>query len=180
MIKAEFDAAKAIEAILYIVSVAPVPDVYHIGKILYFADRIHLENYGRLITGDSYIAMKNGSVASGTYDILKIARGDKSPCCPVGCSPDHIKASLMVLCRQDKGAHRVISKRAPDMDFFSRSDIECLQTAVENYGDMTFEQLNAISHDDVWKVLGHNSVIPLELIAKHCKDSKNLIDYLSG
>ncbi len=34
------------------------------------------ESFGRLITGDHYNAMKDGPVASNTYDIIKIARGD--------------------------------------------------------------------------------------------------------
>ncbi len=42
--------------------------------MMYFADRLHLERYGRFICGDSYVAMKNGPVPSFTYDILKARR----------------------------------------------------------------------------------------------------------
>jgi hypothetical protein len=43
MLKTRFDAEKALEAILYVASKAPIPDIYHVGKILWFADRVHLE-----------------------------------------------------------------------------------------------------------------------------------------
>ncbi len=77
MLKIRFDSEKALEAILYVASKAPVPDIYHVGKILYYADRAHLERYGRLITGDEYKAMieqnggKNvGSISGKTSFIL--------------------------------------------------------------------------------------------------------------
>lgn len=178
MLKTRFDSEKAIEAILFVTSIAPIPDLYHVGKILYFADRIHLEDFGRLITGDNYIAMKNGPVASGTYDILKVARGDQGQRCPSGCSTDHVKASLGVLPKLN--SNKVIGKRAPDMDFFSKSDISCIEKAVEQYGNMTFDELNDISHDDVWKSADRNNEIPLEVIASHCKDGEQLIAYLRG
>lgn len=178
MLKTRFDSEKAIEAILFVTSIAPIPDLYHVGKILYFADRLHLEDFGRLITSDSYIAMKNGPVASGTYDILKIARGDPGQRCPSGCSIDHVQASLGVLPKHD--SNRVIAKRTPNMDFFSKSDISCIQKAVEQYGNMTFDELNDISHDEVWKSADRNNEIPLEVIASHCKDGEQLIAYLRG
>ncbi|WP_255566960.1 MULTISPECIES: Panacea domain-containing protein [unclassified Photorhabdus] len=76
MLSARFDSEKAIESILYVASTAPISDIYHVGKILYFADRLHLERYGRLITGDNHLAMKDGPVAENAYDIIKVARGD--------------------------------------------------------------------------------------------------------
>ncbi|MCW7083120.1 Panacea domain-containing protein [Escherichia coli] len=72
MLNVRFDSEKALEAILYVASKAPIPDIYHVGKILYYADRFHLESFGRLITGDHYNAMKDGPVASNTYDIIKL------------------------------------------------------------------------------------------------------------
>jgi len=35
---------------------------------------MHLERYGRLIFGDTYIAMKHGRVPPGVYDMRKDAR----------------------------------------------------------------------------------------------------------
>ncbi len=44
-----FDREKAIEVIKYLAKYAPNPGIYWIGKILYFADLLHLQKYGRLM-----------------------------------------------------------------------------------------------------------------------------------
>ena len=72
----EFNAEKAIEVILYIAEHIKEPTFHTVSKVLYFADKEHLEKYGRFICGDSYIAMRRGPVPSGVYDLLKLARGD--------------------------------------------------------------------------------------------------------
>lgn len=176
MLTVRFDSEKAIEAILYIASKAPIPDLYHVGKIIYFADRLHLERYGRLITNDRYIAMKNGPVASNTYDIIKGVRGDGrfSGCCDLS----HARASFSVGSLGDPNA--ITPKRHVDEDIFSDSDIACIEQAIAEYGSMSFGQLNDISHDEVWMSADLNNEIPLETIAKNCKDSELLLSYLSG
>jgi len=42
-------------------------------KLLYYADRESLDALGRPITGDRYVAMRNGPVLSHVYDLLKRA-----------------------------------------------------------------------------------------------------------
>jgi hypothetical protein len=41
-------------------------------KFIWLADRYFIRNYGRMITGDDYYALKNGPVASGTRNILEL------------------------------------------------------------------------------------------------------------
>jgi len=175
MLSMRFDSEKAIEAILYIATNAPIPDLYHVGKILYYADRIHLEQFGRLIAGDSYIAMKDGPVASATYDILKKVRGDGCHC-PDGCDVEHAKASFHV--GKADQAHRIMPKRDVDLDVFSTSDIRCIDEAIKRYGNMSYGQLREISHDDVWNSADLNGEISLEQIALACRDGEILLQYL--
>ncbi|WP_182056504.1 Panacea domain-containing protein [Pantoea sp. ME81] len=177
MLKTRFDSEKALEAILYVASKAPIPDLYHVGKLMYFADRKHLERYGRLITGDNYKAMKNGPVASGAYDLLKLARGDVGQRCPAGCTPEIVRESLVV---SSGGDHAVNVKRDFNADFLSKSDIICLDEAIAEYGTLTFGELNDISHDDVWRSASRNDEIPLEVIAAHSKNGQDLLEYLHG
>ena len=42
---------------------------------MFFADKEHLLDYGRPITGDSYVAMEHGPVPTSTRDILKFDSG---------------------------------------------------------------------------------------------------------
>ncbi|WP_345996159.1 Panacea domain-containing protein [Sodalis praecaptivus] len=175
MLITRFDSEKALEAILYVAAKAPIPDIYHVGKILYFADRAHLDRYGRLITGDSYSAMKDGPVASNTYDIIKIARGD-GRYVPNGCNADVIRQSLFVA--DCGGEHKIQALREPDEDALSDSDIACIDEALAFYGNMSFRQIREISHDVVWESANENGDIPLETIASNSSDPDKLIGYL--
>lgn len=42
-------------------------------KLVYFSDRYHLRRYGRPITGDEYLAMPYGPVASGAKDLAEMS-----------------------------------------------------------------------------------------------------------
>ena len=72
----KFDKTKALNALLYVANRVQRKDFHKIFKIIYFADRQHLAEWGRPITGDTYIAMDAGPVPSRMYDMLKIVRGD--------------------------------------------------------------------------------------------------------
>lgn len=178
MLNVRFDSEKALEAILYVASKAPIADLYHVGKILYFADCAHLEQYGRMICGDTYHAMKDGPVASGTFDLLKIARGD-GQYIPAGITAQKIQSSL----RFD-GWRIVQPKREADEDFFSDSDIACIDAAIEKYGEMSFEEIREISHDGAWNAAWstskRNAVMSLELIAAQRENSELLLSYLNS
>ncbi|MDR0305893.1 MAG: SocA family protein [Chitinispirillales bacterium] len=39
-------------------------------KLIYFADKLHLINYGRTITGDNYVAMRHGPAGSMVLDVI--------------------------------------------------------------------------------------------------------------
>ena len=162
-----FDAEKAVEVILYIAKKAPIPDFYHIGKILYFADKDHLQKYGRFICGDSYVAMKFGPVPSGTYDILKYVKG-------VGyaCPMERAVNSFAV----DNYTVRPI--RNPDLDLFSESNIECLDIAIENYGPLTFDKLKRKSHDKVFRSVDENDFMQIENIAATLPNRDQIIEHL--
>ncbi|WP_312924963.1 Panacea domain-containing protein [Atlantibacter hermannii] len=175
MLKIRFDSEKALEAILYVASKAPNPDLYHVGKILYFADRAHLERYGRLITGDEYKAMKDGPVAENTYDIIKIAQG-KGRFIPNGIEVEDIKSALRVY--EKPGKYRVEPLRAFNENVFSDSDLMCIDYAIEKIGSLSFGQIRDLSHDEVWQSANENEEIPLEVIASSCKDGDKLVSYL--
>src|SRR5258706_3597172 len=154
-----FDPEKAIEVILYISKQAPIPDIIHVCKILYFADKFHLEEYGRFICGDAYIAMTNGPVPSGTYNLINTVRGaSQSP------YSDHAQNSFAV----DKWT--VCPLREVIEDLFSTSDIECLERAIVEYGDLDVGRLIDISHDAAYNAADINGEIPIEAIAATLRD----------
>lgn len=165
-IKYRFNKPKAIEVLLYITG--KYRDMYHALKILYFADKEHLEKYGRLICGDSYVAMEHGPVPSGTYDLIKSTRGQ-------GVYPSDTDIEQII--KLDN--NNIIPQREPRTQMLSESDIECLDEAISIYGPMSFEDLKNISHNEPsYKAAGENDFIPLEEIIKQFDDSEDLLEYL--
>ena len=164
----KFDAEKAIETILYIANCAPNPDIYHVLKIMYFADKEHLEKYARFICNDTYIAMNNGPVPSGAYDIIKHVRGDGYH----PCVDEHAGKSFEV---HKKPENIIVPLRNPDLDCLSESDKECLNNAINQYGHLSFNNLKEISHDKAFSTADENDEIPIEAIAATLKDGDLLI-----
>jgi len=160
----QFNQTKAIEVILYIISKAPVPNLYGICKLLYLADKASLEKYGRFIFGESYVAMEEGSVPSNAYNLLK------NPTNALKREGNHFKAS-----------------RTPELDYLSRTDIECLDKTLEEFGGRnSWTKRKTACHDAAWEIAwdkrgsSQSYPISIENIAELFEKSDELIDYLSN
>ena len=167
----DFDPEKATEAILYVASKLPEKNAtfYIILKILYLADKMHLSNYGRFISGDSYSAMKHGPVPSGAYDIIKYVRGDGYFCI------DHARNSFSV----NLDTNYVLPLRNVDKDLFSESDLQCLDKMIVDHGSKTFSDIRAISHDAAWDNAGDNEMMSLKDIVQTLPNADDLLNHLS-
>lgn len=165
----KFNIEKALEVILYIAENAPVADVYHICKVIYFADRYHLEEYGRQICNDTYYAMKHGPVPSNVYKMLTEVRNNKE---------DLSVFASDIFSVEGKPSHNVKALRSSNLKRLSTSDIEALDKAILDYGKMSFDQLQEISHDQAWESADINDVISLEAIAESLPSGLDLIQHL--
>lgn len=163
-----FDPEKALNLVLYVAREVPLATFHTISKVIYFADKLHLQRYGRLICGDSYVAMKHGPVPSEIYDMMKDVRGD-------GFS-EHWQTAREAF--QVKGKATVVPSKAPDLDVFSDSDLECLAESIKTYGHLDFARLTELSHDAAWKATDDNDMIDLEQIAATLPDGPALIQHL--
>ncbi|HEX9828486.1 MAG TPA: Panacea domain-containing protein [Flavobacteriaceae bacterium] len=165
-----FDSQKSLEVLLYIVTKLKKPGIYNTLKMLYFADLLHLEDYGRFICGDSYVAMKNGPVPSNSYDILKYVRGDGSN------NFEFIGAEKALSIE----GNEISAKRSPDCLIFSESEIECLDSTIKKYGHLTFGDLRKKSHDKNFESANKNDFIEIEEIIKNTPKGKKLLDHLKN
>jgi len=122
---------------LFVVTRLPTPaNVYNVLKCLYYADRKHLQEYGRQIYGDTFYALEYGPVPSGAYDIVKYISGRakwdlKFP-----------EALGLLEARGD----RLAARGEPDTELLSRSDMACLLEAARKYGSMSFRRLKKLSY----------------------------------
>ena len=163
-----WDREKTIEVLLYIA--AQTNNLYKVLKVLYFADKDHLARYGRLICGDSYVAMRLGPVPSGAYDLIKDARGE-------GCRFPDIDVTEAFVVRDGR---EIVPRRKADAELLSESDVECLDAAIERCRHLSFGQLKRLSHDDAYRAADENDFIPLEAIIKTLPNSDALLDYVRG
>lgn len=104
-------------------------------KLLFFADRYHLRKYARLVTNDDYIAMKLGPVSSGTKDII-----DSNS---AFIDPDIIDYSTKYL---QKKENDIASINDIDFDVFSKSDIEALTFAWNEFSTYSPYALKDLTH----------------------------------
>jgi len=112
----EFEPEKALVATAYLANRSG-ETMYTILKMVYVADCIHLERYGRPITGDRFIAMKEGACPSKIYDSMKVLRGD--------ANHNYLPESEHYL-EVDPTTYDVVVKDMPSLDALSASEIECL------------------------------------------------------
>ncbi len=105
-------------------------------KLVYFADRQHLRKYGRPVTNDTYFAMKFGPVASACLNLLN----EKEEF----TAPEENEYRSQFLCRD--GDYDFSSISAVDTRVLSRSDVEALEFAWENYRHLDQFQLADETH----------------------------------
>lgn len=167
-VKFTVDEDKALEVIVYLSKLLKNSTFFSVGKLLYFADKLSLERYGRFICQDTYAAMENGPVPSAVYDIMKTARDEKRYAHDFQVIP----------------THTIIPQRNADLDFFSESDLECLNDALASYGHMSYGELRDAAHDAAWdkaysaRGTAKRSIMAVEDIARMFDDGDDLVDYL--
>ena len=136
MAKANFDQRKALHAMLFVMTHLPKPaNVYNVLKCLYYADRKHLQEYGRQIYGDTFYALEHGPVPSAAYEIVKYANGRAK-------FDLQFPEAFELLEVND---HYLSARGAVETDLLSRSDMACLMDAARKYGRMSFGRLKKLS-----------------------------------
>lgn len=170
-ISSNFDPEKAVEAILYVAArVSHEPGFHRISKILYFADLMHLEDFGRQICGDVYVAMKHGPVPSRIYDMMKSSKGHE-------CSElrGYVVGSFEI-----RNKIQVHPLRAVDLSALSSSEIRCLDKSIQENAHLSFGELTRKSHDYAWNSSDENDAIALESMIDMLPSSALLKDLLSS
>ena len=165
----DFDAQKALETLLYVTKKLPSHNKYWVFKAIYFADKRHLQRYGRFVYGDQYVAMRLGPVPSGARDFVTAADEGANPWCV------DIEAAISSMRIE---GNRIIPLRDPDMTHFSKSDLECLDEAIEEVRPLDFDTLMRRSHDGAYDSADRNDIMSIESIASLFPNSHELLEYI--
>lgn len=141
MIRFRFAPAKARAAVQWMLQEArPQPlDLHTILKGCYFADKDHLNEWGRPIFGARYRAMRYGPVPVEIYEMLK---GEPYWLAELGA--ERYPWSL-------RGFYVHGENEPPDLDELSQTDRDALQNAFARARTMTFDQRTAASHGPDWQ-----------------------------
>ncbi len=145
-------------------------DFHKIFKIMYFADQKHLAKYGSPISHDKYIAMQNGPVPSMAYDILKALRGE-------GLMAPLSGQFSPFFNLQNSFTIQALSE--PDFESFSQSEIEVINSAIEENKKLGFKKLTDKSHDSAWKKAMKDFEIDIVDIAKAGGANSEMIKYIN-
>lgn len=178
----QIDKEKLLQALLYIAERSPNRDIYHMVKILYFAEKWHIEQYGRFICGSIYASMPLGPVPSEAYDLLKALVGNKSYFV-VSNLPlwEAVQACISVKPKAGTRYPWYDAKQPAKIEFFSRSDLKCLDKAIDEIGPLDFDQLKEKSHDAVWKAAkqADEHFISFETFISALPNKEALLEFVS-
>jgi uncharacterized phage-associated protein len=177
-----FSLQHGLEALLYVIEKLQNPTIHEVLKIRYFADKIHLGRYGALASGDDYVAMEFGPVASNSYNLIKAAKGVASQY----INPAFTKIVDGAICIKDDGKS-LVAERSARLEYLSAAETECLDQAIKEYGGWDFGKRTKTSHDaaydKAWKVAVDSEALaaPMNLkdIALTLENADDIIGYLS-
>jgi uncharacterized phage-associated protein len=161
---------KCIEGIHFLADRQPGITPYYIAKIFFFADKAHLIDWGRPISGDRYVAMENGPVPSGIYDLIK--------------RNEYLADDLLddIDSRLEKRGRAIHPRQPYQQRALSRTDAEYLHNALVRYGRMSFDALKHLSHQerswqDAWRKPGiNNEMDPLLLIEEETEGREAFVE----
>ena len=161
----QFDKTKALNALLYVANRVQRKDFHKIFKIVYFADRQHLAEWGRPITGDTYIAMDAGPVPSRMYDMLKIVRGDSY-------LPDTEGLGKFFKVENWMYVQPLVDA---DLNKLSKNEQEALDDSIAKYAGLSYDEIKEKSHDIARRSTARDFSIKWEDIAREAGlDSEEL------
>lgn len=161
----EFEPEKAMVATAYLANRSG-ETMYTILKMVYVADRLHLERYGRPITGDRFVAMAEGACPSRIYDSMKVLRGEKNH--------NYLPESEHYL-EVDATTYDVVVKDMPSLDALSASEIECLDETISVLKRCGRWHVHGLAHDAAWKETGRNATMDFLAIAKSIEEGGDIL-----
>lgn len=171
----QFSPEIALAAIMRIVRDA-TPNLYTVMKMLYVADKQHLELTGRLMFGDWYSSMDAGATPSGAYNLAKFVRGEGS---------DMGYPEARDYLRLDPETHEFELLDDVREEYLSEISVRCLDSViadhVQNNRDHNYWYRRA--HDGAWEAARERSggePVPIteREIADTVPNNEALIEFL--
>jgi len=130
---------KAAEALAFVAREAPGLSQKYLAKIFFYAEKWHLNRFGRPVVADTYIAMPQGPVPSTIRDLV-LAKWDWTD------KPENYDALIEI--REDNGLKKAFSKGDAPLNRLSKTDMSCLREAIAFCKPMSADELSNVSHQE--------------------------------
>jgi hypothetical protein len=128
---------KALETIVWLANASPGIDIYHIVKAAFYADKHHLNSYGRPIAGDDYQADMYGPLGKCMYRLLNADPMEMLALGGNGALPFAVGERW-----------RVTADREANLRVLSDSDVEALHHGLTMVEGRSFNELVRMTHDE--------------------------------
>lgn len=146
-------------------------------KLFYFLDFVHVKKYGVPVTFDNYVNLEHGPIPSTIKNLVDEVCDDA----------DSSILADTVFCESPDGAtiNRILPKRKfseDDKKYFSKSELETLETVCERFGAKNTRYIEDVSHKEApWRMTRLLESIPYSLAVndKDCQVSLEEIELLS-
>ncbi|WP_281643926.1 Panacea domain-containing protein [Bacteroides zoogleoformans] len=170
-----FDKQRLTEIVLYILNKTKGLDYYHIFKVIYFANIVHLAKYGCPMVSDVFCALPDGPVPSILYNCVK---GDQY------CDKE-LQSMLddSILKGRDDAYYMLEAKRKFDETYLSKADIEVLDRSISENANLPYGDLRSKSHGKEWErayAQQGRKVMDVVGMAKDGMASDDMIEYIKA
>jgi hypothetical protein len=167
-IKFAFNTTKGLEALAFIANEHPGFTPAFVSKVLFFAEKWHINRYGRPIIADTYIATPSGPVPSTIKNFI-CEKWDWVE------RPDDFDGAIAV--SLDKHMRRLMpGSRRPEASYLSETDMDCLREAVAYCKNKTRDELSYMTHfEKSWRNVEVNSPMNYEDFVDDDNANKNAI-----
>jgi Protein of unknown function (DUF4065) len=146
----KYDRESMLTAVLYILDKVGVADWHLVHKTFYIADKKSIAEYGKPISGNTYIRMNFGPVPSELDYLLEALRQH-------GAHTSYFGVPVTDLLRVE-GKNQLQGLQAPNLKYLSRTDRDCLDHAIDICKGLDFNQRTLLTHDFAWHIAEKNGV----------------------
>ena len=156
-----FSEKKALEALVWVASEWPSITQFYAAKVFYFADNYHLNDSGRPVLGDKYMAMQYGPVPSFIYSLIKneyiIDENIKKD----------LNKSLESIKNKRSKSIKIKALRKPERDYLSGSDVYFLKKSLDFCKGKRMSKLSELTHEhpawkNAWEKKGDKNCYPID------------------
>ncbi|MBS3908665.1 MAG: SocA family protein [Actinobacteria bacterium] len=173
-IRFRYDVEKFVNVVAYLaINNVPNLDKLKVSKLMYFVDKLHLQRYGRPVSGDSYNALPYGPIPSVSLDIMDEAVADELSYFGITNTNVELFMNYLEVIDRSEKYPKFRAKRQPELDIFSDSDIEILDEVIKTYGQLTGLDLVNLTHKEpAWTKTQGNALIDFRLFLEGLDDEE--------